>query len=138
MTRTRATLLATAASLALMSGAGAPAFAAGAVTGTWSVADRGQGCWGGGIMNADGTAGGSGSCAFSTPAGEEAASITPVSWSFTGTTETAVTLCANFTGKQGPVFPIGVPVLNCITVPVGTAAPVSLGGDTYGKVTLVG
>jgi hypothetical protein len=29
-------------------------------------------------------------------------------------------------------------VLNCITIPVGTAAPVDLGGDTYGKATLTG
>jgi len=136
MTRTRATLLAVFASLALMSGVGAAAFAAGAVVGTWSVADRGQGCWGGGTLNPDGTATGSGSCAFSTPTGQEVAAISPASWSFTGTTETAVTLCADFTGKQGPVFPIGVPVLNCITIPVGTDAPVNLGGDTYGKVTL--
>ena len=75
-------------------------------------------------------------CAFSTPAGEQVASITPVSWSFTDTTGTAVSLCADFTGKKGPVFPIGVPVLTCITVPVGTYAPVNLGGETYGKVTL--
>ena len=137
MARTRATLLAVSASLALTFGAGAPAFAAGGVAGTWSVAAHGQGCWGGGTLNADGTGHGSGDCAFSTPAGEEVASLTPVSWSFTGTTGTAVTLCADFTGKKGPVFPIEVPVLNCIIVPVGTDAPVDLGGDTYGKVTLV-
>jgi hypothetical protein len=136
MTKTKATLLAILASLMLALGIGAPAFAAGGVAGTWSIADHEQGCKGGGTLNPDGTANGSGGCAFSTPAGEEVASITPVSWSFTDTTGTAVSLCADFTGKQGPVFPIGIPVLTCITVPAGTEAPVNLGGETYGKVTL--
>jgi len=136
MTRTRATLLAIAAPLAPTLGIAAPALAAGGAAGTWSIADHGQGCWGGGTLNADGTANGSGACAFTTPADEEVASVAAVSWSFTDTTDTAVTLCADFTGKKGPVFPIGIPVLNCITIPVGTAAPVNLGGDTYGKATL--
>jgi hypothetical protein len=138
MTRTKATVLASVASVALMFGIGAPALAAGGVAGTFSVSDHGQGCWGGGTLNADNTASGAGGCAFSTPAGEEVASITPVSWSFTDASDTAVTLCADFTGQKGPVFPVGVPVLNCIMIPVSTAAPVNLGGDTYGKVTLTG
>jgi hypothetical protein len=41
------------------------------------------------------------------------------------------------TGKNGPVFPIGIPVPASIIVPVGSNAPVNLGGDTYGKVIIL-
>jgi hypothetical protein len=126
-----------AASVALALGVAAPALAAGnGSVGSFTIADHGQGCWAGGSLWADGSASGSGGCAFMTPAGEEVASISPESWSFTDSTHTAVNFCAEFTGKKGPVFPIGTPVPQCLTVPVGTAAPVNLFEDTYGKVTL--
>lgn len=108
----------------------------GGVAGNWAVHDHGQGCWGGGNLRMDGTADGGGNCSFKTPAGEEVASLDPVSWSFTDATDMAVDLCATITGKEGPVFPIGVPVPSCIVVPVGTDAPVNLGGNTFGKVTI--
>lgn len=114
-----------------------PVSAAGqSVVGTWSVVDHGQGCWGGGNLLSDGTANGGGGCSFQTPSGEEVASLKPFSWSYADATQTAVNLCANITGKRGPVFPIGVAVLSCIVVPVGTSAPVNLGGNTYGKVNI--
>jgi hypothetical protein len=115
----------------------APAAAAGPVVGTWSIADHGQGCWGGGNLLADGTGNGGGGCAFHTPAGEEVASLTPTSWSYTDGSKTAVELCATFVGKKGPVFPVGVPILQCLVVPVNTSAPVDLGGGTFGKVTIL-
>ena len=128
---------ATVAALAMLLGVAASSYAAGGVVGTFSIADRGQGCWAGGNLLPDGSANGHGGCAFTTPVGEEVASITPQSWSFTDSTHTAVNLCATFVGKKGPVFPVGVPVTNCVAVPVGTGAPVNLFEDTYGKVTLV-
>jgi hypothetical protein len=116
----------------------APAAAAGPVVGTWSIADHGQGCWGGGNLLVGGGASGGGSCAFQTGAGEEVASLTPTSWSYTDSSQTAVSLCATFVGKKGPVFPVGVPILQCLVVPVGTSAPVNLGGSgTFGKVTIL-
>lgn len=123
-------------SLLLSVGFVSPVLAAGPVAGTWSVVDHGQGCWAGGNLLVNGGGTGGGECAFQTPLGEEVASIKPVSWTFTDSTDTAVNLCANFTGKKGPVFPIGVPILNCVVVPVGTSAPVNLFGDTYGKVNI--
>lgn len=114
-----------------------PAFAAGSpVVGNWSVVDRGPGCWGGGNLFADGSGNGGGGCAFQTPAGEEVASLTPTSWAFTDATDTVVNLCATFVGKQGPVFPIGVPVVECVQVPVGSGAPIAIGGGTYAKVMI--
>lgn len=124
--------------LALFASIAAPVSAAGpSVVGTWSVVDHGQGCWGGGNLLSDLSGNGGGGCAFQTPAGEEVASLKPVSWSFTDSTNTSVNLCANFTGVKGPVFPIGVPVLSCVVVPVGTSAPINLGQGTYGKVNLL-
>lgn len=114
----------------------APAFAASKVVGTWSIVDRGPGCWGGGSLLADGTGTGGGGCAFHTPDGEEVAALKPASWTFTDASHTEVELCANFIGKKGPVFPIGVPVLQCVVVPVNTSAPVELFEETYGKVNI--
>jgi hypothetical protein len=122
----------------------ARAAASNPVVGTWEVGDRGQGAWAGGTLLADHSLTGSGSFAFSTPLGEEVASIRGKSWSFTDATQTHVNLCATVVGKQGPVFPIGVPIVDCsITVAVtsGAPTPVTIGGvlqtDTFGKVTLV-
>lgn len=114
-----------------------PTFASGSVVGTWSVADHGQGCWGGGNLLSDGTGNGDGGCAFQTPQGEEVASISPQGWSFTDSTNKEVNLCATFIGKKGPVFPIGVPITQCLVVPVNTNTPVNIFGDTYAKATIL-
>jgi hypothetical protein len=44
--------------------AGRPAAAAAGVVGTYSAADNGQGCWGGGPLLADFTLGGGAHCSF--------------------------------------------------------------------------
>lgn len=107
------------------------------VVGNWAVADHGQGCWGGGNLLSDGSGNGGGNCSVSDPNGQSVASLKPVSWSFTDSSDTAVSLCADITAKKGDVFgPAGTVSFSCITVPVGTDAPVDLGGDTYGKVTI--
>ena len=113
-----------------------PAGATPQVVGNWHVQDHGQGCWGGGNLLVDGTGNGGGNCSFSTGQGQEVADLDPVSWSFTDSTDTAVNLCANITGRKGPVYPVGIPILSCIVVPVGTTGPVSLGGGTFGWVNI--
>jgi hypothetical protein len=135
----RTAALGAVAALALTAGVAAPALAAsGGVTGSYFIADHGQGCWGGGTLNSDGSLGGSGGCALSTPAGVEVASIVPESWAFVDATRTAVTLCIDVVVKKGP------PVISgqaCVPVPVTRGAPVNipqLGPDTFGKVTLTG
>ena len=114
------------------------------IIGTWHVGDRGPGAWAGGTLLADQTLTGSGGFAFSTPLGEEVASIRGESWSFTDASDSHVNLCVTVVGKQGPVFPIGIPILDCsVTVAVtsGAPTPVTINGvlqtDTFGKVTLV-
>ena len=133
-------LLATVATaLALTTGFAAPAFAASGngAAGTWLATDHGQGCWGGGSLFANNTAGGGGGCSFSTPAGQEVAKIQPVSWSFTDATHTAVQLNVNFIGHKGPVFPVGVPVPMSLIIPVnGPGAPIPNFEGDYVKVNI--
>lgn len=110
-----------------------PVFA-NSVVGTWVVADHGQGGWAGGNMLSDGTLDGSGAFAFQTPVGEEVASIQGSNWSFTDSTNTVVNLCVTVTGKMGPAFPVGIPILICAQVPIDGPAPINIGGDTFAKV----
>jgi hypothetical protein len=107
--------------------------------GTWRIVDPGPGGWAGGPMLSDGTLGGGGS--FTVPVAPgvvEVADIQPVSWDFANSDHTAVDLCVNVIGRQGPIFPIGVPIPFCATVPVERGAPVQLfpGEDTFAKVVL--
>ncbi len=64
---------------------------------TWTVTDLGQGCWGGGSLDAGGAATGSGSCVFNN--GLVDLLLTPTGWSmpFPG----FVDLCANATILKG-------------------------------------
>jgi hypothetical protein len=136
---TRKLIAGMAAMFVMAAGLSAPAFAvspSGGVVGNWAVVDHGQGCWGGGNLRADGTAGGNGNCSFSTPVGHEVASLDPVSWNYTDNTDTQVELCANMTGKIGTYLPVGVPQLTCVVVPVNTNTPVDLGQGTFAKVTI--
>ena len=128
-----------AASVILSLGFASTAMAAsnGAV-GTFTISDHGQGCWVGGSLFADGSAGGGGNCSFTMPSGQEVIKISPLSWSFTDSTDTAVLLCASFAVVKGVPLP-GLSGLQCVPVPVGTGAPLNLpylSPDTYGKVTL--
>lgn len=61
-----------------------------AVVGSYTVADLGQGGWAGGPLYADGTLGGGGGVAFSTPVGTEVWRVTGGTWAPSGAT---VTLC---------------------------------------------
>lgn len=112
------------------------------VVGTWTIADHGPGGWAGGTLLADGTATGSGAFAFPVvPGVEEVAQIRGSSWFLADPSQTTIILCVTVTGKQGPVFPIGVALLQCLPVPVtGLGAPVPLfpGGDTFARVLLLG
>ena len=128
------------AAMALTVAAAVPALAAGSgAQGTWRVVDHGQGCWGGGPLNGDGTAGGSGGCSLSVPGvGHEVASVVPGTWAFTDASDTAVTLCVDIVVKSGPPLISGQ---LCFPVPVTSGAPAvipELSADTYGKVVLAG
>jgi hypothetical protein len=126
----------------LFSGVALAASNTAGVVGTWSIADHGSGAWAGGTLRADGTATGSGAFAFPVAQGvEEVAQIQGSSWVFTDPSQTTIMLCVTVTGVQGPVFPIGVAITQCLPVPVtGHGAPVPLfpGGDTFAKVILLG
>lgn len=118
------TLIAGATSVIMLAAAVVPSFASSGVAGTWAVFDRGPGGWAGGTLNQDFTANGAGGFAFKAPDGsQEVASINAVSWSFIDAS--TISLCVNVTGKQGPVFPIGVTILQCFPLVVsGPGAPV--------------
>ena len=115
------------------------------LVGTWEVGDHSQGGWAGGNLLPGGSPNGGGQISFHTPDGQQQVAQIDVkhsTWAFTDAKDTAVNFCFTFIGKQGSVFPIGVPVQDCtITVPVGTTAPVQVGGagdpELYGRVTLV-
>ncbi len=102
---------------------------------TWTVTDLGQGCWGGGTLNANGTGSGGGNCSFAN--GQVVMKIVPVSWSMVGSG--AVLLCANMVfvkggsgssfGCLGPIPITGTPVK--VTLPGGD-------GQTLIRITPVG
>jgi hypothetical protein len=135
--RTRTAAPVAVAALALTGATAAPALAAGGAVGTWSVADHGQGCWGGGTLEPGGSLGGSGGCAVHTPGGTEVASIVPETWVL-NSDQTQALLCVDIVVKKGP------PVISgqaCFPVPVTSGAPANIpqiSPDTYGKVTLTG
>ena len=101
------------------------------VVGTFSIADHGQGGWGGGALLADGSISGGGAFAFGN--GANVGTITGVSWSPAG--PGAVSLCFAETVTKGQaLFPPG-----CSIFPVtGTPIVISEGpGDvTTIRVTL--
>jgi len=68
----------------------------------------------------------------------EVADIQPGTWDFANSDHTAVDLCVYAIGRKGPLFPIGVPIPFCATIPVERGAPLQLfpGEDTYVKVVL--
>jgi hypothetical protein len=91
-------------------------------------------------MRSDGTLGGGGGFTVPLASGEvEVADIQPGSWDFANADHTAVRLCVLVLGRKGPLFPIGVPLPFCATVPVEQGAPLPLfpEEDTFVKVILV-
>jgi hypothetical protein len=130
----RAALLGAAGAAAALALAAGPASAS--AIGAWSIHDHGQGCWGGGPLNSDGSLGGGGACSLVVPGvGHEIASISPDSYTLNGD---SATLCLTVNVRSGP------PIISgsfCVPVPVtgGAPAPIpQLSSDTYGKVTLAG
>jgi hypothetical protein len=83
--------------------------------GTYSVADTGSGAWQGGPLFADGSLGGGGSVEFPpTEGGQLVLLITPINWSFTDGTDSAVQLCFDITElrpQREPPFEICTPPL---------------------------
>ncbi len=72
-------------------------FARSTVAFTWTATDLGQGCWGGGSMNVDGTMGGGASCAFAN--GQVVAVIVPSNWWPVGSS--AVAFCGTMVFLKG-------------------------------------
>jgi hypothetical protein len=70
-----------AATLAGLAAAPAVATTPPAVVGSYTVTDLGQGGWAGGPLYADGTIGGGGGVAFTTPLGTEVWKVTGGTWS---------------------------------------------------------
>jgi hypothetical protein len=90
--------------------------AASSTVGTYTISDLGQGAWGGGSLNADGTLGGAAS--YSIENGSLVGLIDPTTWSFVNG-GTAVSLCFIVQPIKGPPpIPSG-----CLVVPV-TGTPV--------------
>ncbi len=83
--------------LVLLSAVSFTVFASPVVDFSWTLSDLGQGCWGGGALDAGGAVSGSGSCVFNN--GQVDLLLTPTSWSmpFPG----FVDLCANATILKG-------------------------------------
>jgi hypothetical protein len=101
--------------------------AASSTVGTYTVTDLGQGAWGGGSLNADGTLGGAAS--YSLENGSLVGTIVPTTWSFVNG-GTAVSLCFLVQPIKGPPpLPSG-----CLVVPV-TGTPVIIDGTLF-RVTL--
>ena len=104
------------------------ALAASPNVGTYTAADNGQGAWGGGPLNADGTLGGGAS--YSLGNGSQVGKLVPTTWNFVNG-GTAVNLCFNPQVLKGsPVFPSPT----CLVVPV-SGTPVEI-GETIFRVTL--
>jgi hypothetical protein len=79
--------------------------------GTYSVADAGAGgAWQGGPMFADGSLGGGGMVEFPPPEGGQLVlRVTPLSWSYTDSTDSAVQLCFDLTElRPQPQAPFSV------------------------------
>jgi len=95
--------------------------------GTYTITDLGQGAWGGGPLNADGTLGGGAS--YSAGNGSLVGKLVPTTWSFVNG-KTAVSLCFIVQPIKGPpLFPSG-----CLVVPV-TGTPIVIEGTLF-RVTL--
>ena len=128
--------------LGLFASVSGSAFAASAphAVGSLFIADQGPGAWLGAALLSDHTATGGGQFAFPVGGGvTEVASIRAVSWS--SINSTTLNVCFNVTGQQGPVFPIGVTILDCfpltITGPAGQPGTV-FDENTFYKLTLFG
>jgi hypothetical protein len=105
---------------------------ASSTVGTYTITDLGQGAWGGGSLNADGTLGGGAS--YSAGNGSLVGTLVPTTWSFVNG-GTAVSLCFIVQPIKGPpLFPSG-----CLVVPV-TGTPIvvteDMEGSTLIRVTL--
>jgi hypothetical protein len=101
--------------------------AASSTVGSYAIEDLGQGAWGGGPLNADGTLGGGAS--YSIENGSLVGVLDPTTWSFVNG-GTAVSLCFLVQPMKGPPpLPSG-----CLVVPV-TGTPVIIDGTLF-RVTL--
>lgn len=109
-----------AAGVVLSVGLSVPAMASAGPVYTFAIEDLGQGAWGGGTLNADGSISGHG--AFSFGNGSNVGSITGTTWSPAG--PGFVSLCFTVTARKGqPIFPSG-----CMTAPItGTPIVISEG-----------
>ena len=97
------------------------------VVGTYSIADLGQGVWGGGSLMSDGSI--TGRLAFSAGNGQFILKFQGSSWSFTDSSNQAVTLCYNVTIiKATSPFP---PYICFQDVPV-TGTPIIVPGPAGG------
>lgn len=92
---------------------------AGAVIGSYTISDLGQGGWAGGPLYANGTLGGGGAVAFSTPAGTENWLITGGTWTPTGNT---ITVCLAGQPIHDPADLFDLPFCVPITPNAGPAA----------------
>ena len=88
---------------------------------TFTIADLGQGAWGGGALLSDGSINGGGG--LSDGNGQVIATIRGLYWQQDG--PGAVTMCFVFNFKK----PFTGPVQQCVTLPVGGPTKVNLGGD---------
>ena len=117
--------------LAVLTVGATAAEAAGAprVVGSYTITDLGQGGWAGGPLYADGTLGGGGAVAFSTPLGTETWRVTAGTWAPTGDT---ITVCV--TGQ--PIHdPAGIFDLPFCAPIVPNAGPAVIDGTLF-RVTL--
>jgi hypothetical protein len=115
--------------LAVLAVGAAAAGAAPSVVGSYTITDLGQGGWAGGPLYANGTIGGGGAVAFSTPLGTETWRITGGTWTPSGNT---VTVCV--TGQ--PIHdPVGIPVLPFCAPIVPNSRPTVIDGTLF-RITL--
>lgn len=103
----------------------AAAEAAPSAVGSYTISDLGQGGWAGGPLYANGTVGGAGAVAFSTPLGTENWRITGGTWTQTGDT---ITVCV--TGQ--PIHdPAGIPILPFCAPIVLDSGPTVIDGTLF-------
>lgn len=121
--------------LALAPLAAHPAAAASSpVVGTYSVADNGQGCWGGGALLADGSVTGNAACSFAN--GQVIARLSPTGWTFSDSSDSVVVLTFSVRMIKGPNVFGG----SSLTFPVPVGGPLKVtdseGGTTILRVTI--
>jgi hypothetical protein len=102
--------------------------AAQSVVGTYSAADNGQGCWGGGPLLADGSFSGGASCSFGN--GADVGRLVPSSWTTDGQSVTLTWTVDIHKGSCADFGGAGVPCLLSLPLPIGSATKVVFPGAT--------